>query len=128
MGVNMQTTTSRIAIFLVTASLGFAQTDIAGKWNEQTTGDKCVFQFNVNKSALTGSVALGGSTFSIEDGKVIDSETISFAWATRFPPEGREVRRSAVGKVSGDEIKLAIKVTTDMGQESLECKTLKRSK
>ena len=125
--MNLQSTVSRIAIFVI-AALACGPPVITGKWEQQTKGDKNVFDFQVKNDVLTGTVAIGGKTFPIQDGKVSGPETISFKWSTVFPPEGREVQRSAEGKVSGNEITLQIKgKIVDSGQEFEETMTLKRA-
>ncbi|HEV2991418.1 MAG TPA: hypothetical protein VG759_23485 [Candidatus Angelobacter sp.] len=104
--------------------------DATGKWEEinNVNGYKSVFEFKVENSALTGTITIGGKTFPLEDRKVSDSDTLSFNWTTRFPPEGRQVFRAATGKLSGDKMELKIKgKIVDSGQEFEESMTLKRS-
>ena len=124
---------TRIALTLVllfaSAVFACAQTSIAGKWESENTPDKWIFDLKVDGSVLTGTVATGESSFPIENGKIIDSNTISLSWTTAFPPAGNPVSRSATGTLSGDELKLAIKGKIEStGQEFSESMTLKRSK
>ena len=120
---------STLTLFFATVVFAYAQTSVAGKWESENTPDKWTFDLKVDGKALTGTVAIGGRSFPVEDGKVIDSSTISLSWTIAFPPEGNRVSRSATGTLSGDELKLAIKGKIESsGEEFSESMTLKRSK
>jgi hypothetical protein len=106
----------------------FAQAGtIEGKW--ATNDGKVTMDLKVAGSVLTGTVSEDGKSFAVEDGKFTDSDTFAFAWKTAFPPMGNPVRHAAVGKLSGDDMALAIKVKVEStGGESVESMMLKRSK
>jgi hypothetical protein len=130
--MNMKTQVGLAVVLLGTAAavVAFAQAEtIDGKW-EATTGDgKVTMDLKADGKALKGTVTVGGKSFTVDDGELIDSDTVSFAWTTAFPPMGNPVRRAAVAKLSGDEMLLAIKVKIEStGAESLESMTLKRSR
>src|SRR5689334_9709576 len=97
-----------LLLVLASAAIVVAADTVAGKWESQPPGDKATFEFKVDGSRLLGQVTVGGTAFPLESGKVVDAKTISFSWTTSFPPEGNPVRRSATGKVDGDQITLTI--------------------
>jgi hypothetical protein len=121
---------STIALFFGMAILAHAQSAVTGKWDGTTKdGSKVSVDLKADGKVLTGTVTVAGRPFPVEDGKIINSKTISFAWTTAFPPEGRQVHFSGKGAVGKDEIKLPLTVEiVDTGQKSDDSITLKRAR
>jgi hypothetical protein len=112
-------------------ALVYGQATVAGKWEtgEPAARDRTAMELKVNGKSLSGTVMVCGGSFPIEDGKVVDKNTVSFAWTTACPPEGRQIHRSATGKLNGDQLTLTNKgLIVDQNQPFDDSMTLKREK
>ncbi|MEO8027677.1 MAG: hypothetical protein ABI823_14440 [Bryobacteraceae bacterium] len=98
-----------ILMGVLCAAMSFAA-DVAGKWTAETQGRQGpmtqTFEFKVDGSKLTGTVAAGPGSTEIKDGKV-DGDKITFT-VTRTMGD-RTFTQMYEGTVAGDELKLSAK-------------------
>jgi hypothetical protein len=96
---------------------------IEGKWEAASTR----IELNIDGDKLSGTITADGKDFAIEEGKVLDAGTITFAWTANFP-DGNSIRRVVTGKISGDTLTLSTKGTIARdGTEFDESLSLKRA-
>jgi hypothetical protein len=120
---NAQGTGSRGTAFVNAQVQAVSNSPIEGKWEAAGTR----IELKVAGDNLTGTLTADGKDFTIEEGKVVDSGTITFAWTANFP-DGNSIRRVVTGKVSGDTLTLSTKGTIARdGTQFDESLTLKRA-
>ncbi len=98
--------TALVALFVMTASA----VDVSGKWKASTQGRdgkarEVVFNFKVDGENLTGTVSGRTADREISEGKVAGDD-ISFA--VKMTMGGNEVKMLYKGKLTGDEIKFTV--------------------
>jgi hypothetical protein len=98
--------TALLALFVITASAA----DVSGKWTASTQGRdgkarEVVFNFKVDGENLTGTVSGRTADREISEGKVAGND-ISFA--VKMTMGGNEVKMQYKGTVTGDEIKFTV--------------------
>jgi hypothetical protein len=116
----MRRTLPVLFVVLLAAAAAFAA-DVTGTWKASMSGPNGSSEITLNLKAdgntLTGTVTAMGSDSKIENGK-IDGDKISFETNPQF---GKILH---TGTVSGDEIKLTVK----MGDNEMPPMTFKRAK
>ncbi len=98
--------TALVALFVMTASAA----DVSGKWTASTQGRdgkarEVVYNFKVDGGNLTGTVSGRRGDREISEGKVVGDD-ISFA--VKMTRGDNQVKMLYKGKVAGDEIKFTV--------------------